>query len=699
MSFVSLRFDGKIIEELSQKIPSTLFALNELIKNAYDAFSPDVTVKIQPSSQTIIISDNGNGMDADEIEKLFHISRSSKNYGRLMKQDGVERITQGSKGLGFLAAFKFGNDVSWVTCKNGVKSSFALNKRELVSNDDLSGFKVPMVTEPHDKKGTTISIQCDSAQMNELLEDLNDKRIAEKLVAIMADDSFSVNVEIEHQKGNYSTKKITPYVSQNEARQLFYVTYSSSENKIYFYHKGEILDSISGLEDKLLRTDYSIDLELIIFDFTKYKRGDSISPLHIRTHDDAIYPLVYINRNLFNNTVLFDPDIYRKKKSDMTLPQMIGRVCLTTQSKQVDFNSDRTNFVENELTRNIAKNLIGLNKLIQTRGAELKTELKKENKGKIPIGKAIPIDGSNDQAVKVASILVNNKKPVDLCTNSAQIDLAGYIFQVKNSLGEIVDTSEIEILVDGTEASTRILESVPEPCEKTILFKYNDPQTGFVVKEIKLKFEKPLSSITGVPFSESESLFPIESNSGYQIRQGMVSSLTYAIDKAWLSRSTDDYLPLIACSIRAIFDISVDKVFKERRSWLSKLNKTELDKDTKKAYTGLVFNVLHVVILLKKNQGLGLMKAVADTTGIEFTTLSNLLDLRGFKTSVEYSHIGAHRSTTWLTKPKIRECAQMCGLFAAICDVLIHFEANEARQLNVAKVEEADLKNYLETAR
>ncbi|HEK1295689.1 TPA: ATP-binding protein [Pseudomonas aeruginosa] len=65
MSEAYLKFGGKIIEELSQKIPSTLFALNELIKNAYDAFSPDVTIKVNLSKGTVTISDNGNGMGVD----------------------------------------------------------------------------------------------------------------------------------------------------------------------------------------------------------------------------------------------------------------------------------------------------------------------------------------------------------------------------------------------------------------------------------------------------------------------------------------------------------------------------------------------------------------------------------------------------------------------------------------------------------
>ena len=260
MASVSLKFDGKIIEELSQKIPSTLFALNELIKNSYDAFSPDVKINIEPSKLLITISDTGNGMNSKDIEKLFHISRSSKNYGDEVKQGDMIRVTQGSKGLGFLAAFKFGDNVTWATCKEGIKSTFSLNKSMLISQEDLSGYDVPIKTEPYDQNGTKIVIQCNSAQMKELLTDLDNEKIAEKLIATMLDESFNVDVKVEHHKKGYSTNRIKDLVNENEGRQLFHVKYNSTENKIYFYHLGELIDTKPGLEDGLLRTDYYIDL-------------------------------------------------------------------------------------------------------------------------------------------------------------------------------------------------------------------------------------------------------------------------------------------------------------------------------------------------------------------------------------------------------------------------------------------------------
>ncbi|MDV6939215.1 histidine kinase, partial [Pseudomonas aeruginosa] len=223
MSEAYLKFGGKIIEELSQKIPSTLFALNELIKNAYDAFSPDVTIKVNLSKGTVTISDNGNGMGVDEIGSLFHISQSSKRYGHAIEQDGVNRITQGSKGLGFLAAFKFGDKVEWVTRKGGVQSTFSLKKSDLVEKKDLAGTKIPIFTESHGGRGTTITIHSSTKDIEELLDDLNNEKVSEKLAAAILDETFDIKIEIENQKNKYSTKSLKDFKLESESYQLFYV--------------------------------------------------------------------------------------------------------------------------------------------------------------------------------------------------------------------------------------------------------------------------------------------------------------------------------------------------------------------------------------------------------------------------------------------------------------------------------------------
>ncbi|MCC8373172.1 hypothetical protein CKY10_08400 [Photorhabdus sp. HUG-39] len=77
MTSIGLRFDGRIIDELSIKIPSNIFALNELTKNSYDAFSRKIDIKIDTQKCLLTISDDGLGMDYEDVKKLFHIASAT----------------------------------------------------------------------------------------------------------------------------------------------------------------------------------------------------------------------------------------------------------------------------------------------------------------------------------------------------------------------------------------------------------------------------------------------------------------------------------------------------------------------------------------------------------------------------------------------------------------------------------------------
>ncbi|QDD88622.1 ATP-binding protein [Pseudomonas oryzihabitans] len=692
MPEASLKFGGKIIEELSQKIPSSLFALNELIKNAYDAFSPYIKIKIEPSQNTITISDNGNGMGIAEIENLFHISQSSKNYGEIIEQDGIQRITQGSKGLGFLAAFKFGHKVEWTTSKNGIESKFSLEKSALVSKTDLTGTAIPITTNPSKQKGTTIVIYSSQKYLEELQADLEDERVSEKLAAAIEDNAFNIEIYIENTLIS-STQKIKDFRQERENDQLFYVKYNSEENILHFYHRGELLDPVSGLELPINPKDYQIDLELIIFSLGKGKKERSISKLNRRTHDKALYPLVYVNRNLFNNTAIFDPDILRKSKLSHSLPQIIGRVKITSQSKELEFNSDRTNFVENSLTKGLMKNLRKLNERIQTTGSELKKELQAQTpKNEIPTGKAAPISKPETSQKRTAHVLIDRSMPFEINIPSSQLDLANYIFLVKNSLGEEVNKHEVIILIDSEPSNDGILQSIEEPCEKIILFRYCDPHTKVASTEITLKFIKKTSSITGAPLNKS--LFTIESETGYRISHNTISSLINGIDTAYQSRNKENYLPLIACSMRCILEISSKKTFQRKNRLFAKINTKTLNQRLQSELkSDLMLEVMYILILLKKNQNL--LRVISEASGISFKIFNNLLDLEAFGSAVKLSNVGAHSSSGYLSKPKIEECANKCGLFAVICDILINLDSKTESSLAIIKLDETDFSSYL----
>lgn len=687
MSSISIKFGGKLIEELSQKIPSTLFALNELIKNSYDAFSPEIIIQVIPSELKVIVIDKGTGMDNDDISSLFHISKSSKKYGEEVSLNGVNRVIQGSKGLGFLSAFKFGDTVEWNTCKNGIRSVFSVKKSELVALDDISGIEISVITSDGIEDGTIITVFTSKDEMDELLFDLSEEKISEKLVASILDDSFNIKLQIENKEKVFSTNKLKSFKLECEESQLFYVKYDSVKEDLEFFHKGQKIKSVPFA---INRSDYSVSVELIVFYFQKGKNSKSVSKLYKRVHDNALYPLVYINKNLFNNIMIFDPDLLRKKSSGDTLAQMIGHVSLRSQSNGIEFNSDRTNFVDSSLTRNLIERLRSLNELIQTTGGELKKELKNGN-DLIPTGKAIPTNKSDELKEKTASIYIDRQKPIKFYIPSEQIDLEEYIFQVKNSNGDFVAKSSVDINVEHSSLPSRVLFSIEEPCEIRVSYRYNDKVTGLVSTDVNFSFEKLVSNISAKV--QDKSLFTIQSGSGYNVKVETVSDLIYAIDKAYSTRSKEEYLPLIACSIRAIFEISADKLLKAQKPLFPKLNQQLYTVETKREIKdSLLKDVVHIIALVNKNNCL--KTKISDVVGMSYSTFSNLLNSSEFKVAVKNSHIGAHQSTRFLSKPKIETCADACGFFAVICDVLIKIDKSELAGFNISKVDEADLNSY-----
>jgi hypothetical protein len=106
-----------------------------------------------------------------------------------------------------------------------------------------------------------------------------------------------------------------------------------------------------------------------------------------------------------------------------------------------------------------------------------------------------------------------------------------------------------------------------------------------------------------------------------------------------------------------------------------------------------MLGVMHVLILLKKNQRL--LTEVSEVSGITFTTMTNLLDLAAFGSAVRLSNVGAHSSSSYLSKPKIEECADKCGLFAVLCDILINLDDTKTTSLSISKLDESDFEIYM----
>ncbi|HBL7018715.1 TPA: hypothetical protein LSH88_004964, partial [Serratia marcescens] len=147
--------------------------------------------------------------------------------------------------------------------------------------------------------------------------------------------------------------------------------------------------------------------------------------------------------------------------------------------------------------------------------------------------------------------------------------------------------------------------------------------------------------------------------------------------------------PLIACSIRSVFEISQEKLFRTHKFLFPRI-KEQLytDATAKEMRDHLLRDVVHIILMVKKNPKI--LTKISERLGISFKTFTNSLNINEFKAAIKYSHIGAHQSIRFLSKPKIEACADACGLFAVICDVLINMEKKEINELGLIKVDVSD---------
>jgi hypothetical protein len=150
-----------------------LFALAELIWNAFDADAHEVRVTVKDNAlggvDEIAIQDDGHGLTHSEAETAFgHLGGSwKKKAGRTI---GEKRVLHGKEGKGRFKAFALGNEVTWTTVfqANGGPEEF----RILGNRSNLKKFTIeaPTVLESG-RTGTIVTISQISEPLGVLAEE------------------------------------------------------------------------------------------------------------------------------------------------------------------------------------------------------------------------------------------------------------------------------------------------------------------------------------------------------------------------------------------------------------------------------------------------------------------------------------------------------------------------------------------------
>lgn len=186
-------------------------AVVELVKNAYDADSPDVFIQFRAntdqSGYAIVITDHGHGMSRDTVIHKWMVPSTPDKLDRGKSPSG--RIMQGRKGVGRYAASILGRDLLLETVTpTGEKTTLMVEWKTFEAATYLDDVEIlietAVVSEP---SGTRLTMTGDG----ELLREWNQKQfdklrfelkklispVSAAIVDDVNDDEFSVSLEID----------------------------------------------------------------------------------------------------------------------------------------------------------------------------------------------------------------------------------------------------------------------------------------------------------------------------------------------------------------------------------------------------------------------------------------------------------------------------------------------------------------------
>ena len=330
MEKLSYSINDETIVELFglQSFTNANSALLELVKNSFDAGS--LYLKIIFSEDSLILKDNGSGMNQEDIKKYWMVIGKSHKKSDISFVDDEHniRVLSGSKGIGRFALSRLGGDVKLYSKRN--------NEKCILWKTD---WKDSYVTESNTltEKGTQIII-------SNLREKWTKRKIEEfcsYLEIAYKDKSMSIEVYLDENKVNSKLKEpvswnIEPHFSApvpgKNCKSCIQLEYSGTtlsvkirsdefDDKAKNYCKDDIhsysstVDMLDELKDKDAIGDYSPEsenelqeklIELGSFSSVFYFNFDASS----KDKDDFLYKYSQTQENVRGGIVL-----YRDRKS------------------------------------------------------------------------------------------------------------------------------------------------------------------------------------------------------------------------------------------------------------------------------------------------------------------------------------------------------------------------------------------------
>lgn len=188
-------------------------AIVELVKNCYDADSPDATIVFhgipEDDCLEIRVEDHGHGMSTKDIINKWLVP--STDYKLNVRKSPHGRTMQGRKGIGRYAASILGDDLKLQTVDcSGIETVLYIQWEQLAQYQYLDQIQIPIKTKKTDKKKGTILTMCSRLSENKYWTNAAFQKLRfelKKLIPPKADNSFDSSFKITLSFENFFSDK------------------------------------------------------------------------------------------------------------------------------------------------------------------------------------------------------------------------------------------------------------------------------------------------------------------------------------------------------------------------------------------------------------------------------------------------------------------------------------------------------------
>ena len=231
-------FGPELLQLLGPNLYTNIYyVLGEIIANAYDADAENVYIIYNPTKNSIIIEDDGNGMSYNEINnKFLPIGVKTRTNNDNSLTPIKKRKKMGRKGIGKLAALSVSDYIKIISQKDGEKSGCILSldiskknengKYELPSIDES---KIEFIHISNNKSGSAIIMENSRYKLH---DNIQSARRNISLIFPFACKEFKIHIE-----NTLTNQTVTIDDSISDIIRLSdsLITFSNESSKYYDY--------------------------------------------------------------------------------------------------------------------------------------------------------------------------------------------------------------------------------------------------------------------------------------------------------------------------------------------------------------------------------------------------------------------------------------------------------------------------------